>query len=138
MKLPALLLGLCLVLAGCLGTPADRIARHPAEFGAWPADVQERVRRGEIAPGFTAEQVQMALGEPDRVFTRQSREHGEEEVWIYRSRQPRLSIGLGLGGRVGSGYLAGGTVVNPGAFGPDEVLRVTFAAGRVAVVERSR
>ena len=77
----------------------------------------------------------MALGEPDRVFTVVTGA-ATEEVWAYRNHRPRISIGIGMGGGGGNGYVSGGTMVTTGGNYPDEVLRVTFANGRVSVVEK--
>jgi hypothetical protein len=131
----ALLSLLCLALVGCASTPAERIARNRAAFAAWPPDVQAKVQAGEVAPGFTPEQVQMALGEPDHTFTRTT-EKGIDEVWAYRDRKPRISIGLGVVGGGGSTRVGGGTVVNSGGPYYDDVLRVVFEEGRVTAVEK--
>jgi hypothetical protein len=136
MKRTFLLLLLPALLAGCATTPADRIARAPATFAAWPAAVQVRVRAGEVALGFTPEQVRMALGAPDRILTRATA-HGTEETWIYGERRSRMSIGLGLGGGGRSGYVSGGTVIRTGGWHRGSRLRVTFADGRVSVLEQS-
>ena len=85
--------------------------------------------------GFTPEQVQMALGEPDHTFTRTT-EKGMDEVWAYRDRKPRISIGLGVVGGGGSTRVGGATVVNSGGPYYDDVLRVVFEGGRVAAVEK--
>jgi hypothetical protein len=124
---------LFLALAGCATTPAERIEKNRSAYASWPSDVQARVSAGEVAPGFTPEQVRMALGDPDRVFTIVTNA-ATEEVWAYRNRRPRISLGIGMGG--GSGFVSGGTMVSTGGDYPDEVLRVTFVGGRVIVVEK--
>lgn len=126
---------LILVLAGCTTSPAERIEKGRTMFAAWPPDVQARVKAGEVAPGFTSEQVRMALGEPDRVFTIITGT-ASEEVWAYRNHRPRVSFGIGMGGGGGSGFVGGAAVVSTGGFRPDEVLRVTLVGGRVSVVEK--
>jgi len=70
MKPRIVLVALVLALAGCATTPADRIAQHRSAFDTWPAEVQTKIRAGQIAVGFTEEQVRMALGDPERVITR--------------------------------------------------------------------
>jgi len=135
MKSRALLTFFFLALAGCASTPAERIAGNRAAFSAWPPDVQARVQAGEVALGFTPEQVQMALGEPDHSYTRTT-ERGTEEVWGYRDRKPRISIGLGVVGGGGSTRVGGATVVNSGGRYYDDVLRVVFEGGRVTAVEK--
>lgn len=126
---------LFLALAGCATTPAERIDKDRTTYASWPPDVQARVRAGEVAPGFTSAQVRMALGNPDRVFTRTTGA-ATEEVWAYRNHKPRITIGLGVGGGGGSGSVSGATMVSTGGSHPDEVLRVTFEGGRVSVVEK--
>ena len=77
----------------------------------------------------------MALGNPDREFVRTTGA-ATEEVWAYRNRKPRITIGLGVGGGGGSGFVSGATMVSTGGSHPDEVLRVTFEGGRLSVVEK--
>src|SRR5579872_5715287 len=82
-------------LAGCATpTPDDRIAAHQASFSSWPADVQAQVRAGEVAVGFTPEQVLVALGEPN-LRTTAAGPQGVTDVWVYRRRAARLSVGIG-------------------------------------------
>ena len=130
-----LLSGLCLALVGCASTPAERIARDRTAFAAWPPDVQARVQAGEVALGFTPPQVQMALGKPDHTFTRTT-ERGTEEVWGYRDRKPRISVGIGVIGGGGNTRVGGSTVVTSGGPYYDDVLRVVFEEGRVSAVEK--
>lgn len=126
---------LFLAFVGCATTPAERIAKNHAAFASWPPDVQTKVQAGEVALGFTADQVQMALGEPDHTFTRTT-EKGTEEVWAYRDRKPRISIGLGVVGGGGSTRVGGATAVTSGGPYYDDVLRVVFEGGRVSAVEK--
>jgi len=58
-------------LAAC-STPEARIRGHQAEFNAYPAEVRQKIRMGKAAVGFSPEQVKLALGEPDRFYTRKS------------------------------------------------------------------
>ena len=128
---------LFLALAGCATTPAERIAKNPADYAAWPPDVQARVKAGEVAPGFTPEQVRMALGEPDHIYTLTT-EKGTEEVWAYRDRKPRFTVGLGVMGGGGSTQVGGATEMSSGGPYRDEVMRVLFAEGRVSAVEKTK
>ncbi|HUJ42928.1 MAG TPA: hypothetical protein VLW52_04895 [Opitutaceae bacterium] len=124
-----------LVLVGCATTPAERIAKNRAVFESWPPDVQAKVQAGEVALGFTPEQVQIALGAPDHSFTRVT-ERGTEEVWGYRDRKPRISVGVGVVGGGGNTRVGGATVVNSGGPYYDDVLRVVFEGGRVSAIEK--
>lgn len=120
-------------LAGCASKPADRIAADRATFEAWPADVQEKVAAGEIAVGFTAEQVRMALGEPSRVVKRTG-QGGERTVWDFAASKPGFSIGLGMGGGSGNTSVGGG--VGFGSRGGRELVqRVVLADGVVESIE---
>ena len=136
MKTRVLLAMVVVALAGCASTPADRISRNRATFDSWPADVQARVSAGQVAPGFTPDQVRMAVGEPDHVYTRTTA-MGTDEVWGYREHKPRLSIGFGIAGGGGSTRVGGGTVVSSGGPYDDEVMRVIFFGGRVTAVEKT-
>jgi hypothetical protein len=80
-----------LILAACAAvgvfcsscsTPATRIQRNPEFFAQLPPDQQEMVRRGQVAVGFNAEMVRLALGEPDRYSTRTDQD-GTSEIWHY-------------------------------------------------------
>lgn len=73
--------GFAIVSFGC-STPATRINRNPEMFAQIPPEQQELIRRGQVAVGFTAEMVRLALGEPDRYTTRTSQD-GTGEVWHY-------------------------------------------------------
>jgi hypothetical protein len=137
MTLRALFALFVLVLVGCASTPSDRIARDRVAFESWPADVQARVRAGEVAPGFAPEQVRMAAGEPDHVYTRTTAA-GTDEVWGYLDHKPRFNIGIGVGGGGGSGRVGAGTVLRSGGPYDDEVMRVVFTGGRVSAVEKAR
>ncbi|MEI6861007.1 MAG: hypothetical protein WCL04_02015, partial [Verrucomicrobiota bacterium] len=113
-----------LVFAGC-ASPASRIASHQAAFDSWPAEVRNRVRAGEIAVGFTPEQVRVALGRPDRVLMRTS-VTGEAEVWVYRELEPASSsLGVGIGVAGSAGVIGGGMSLD--GYSYEEIIRVVFA-----------
>lgn len=121
------------LVAGC-STVDSRIAKNRAEFSSWPPAVQDKVVAGKIDLGFTPEQVLMALGEPDRRFTRTTAD-GTTAVWSYRDHGPKISFGLGLGfgGRRSGGF--GGVVLGPG-YQDDEQLGVVFdRTGKVSAIE---
>ena len=123
-----------LFFAGC-STVDSRISGHQADFNTWPPAVQQQVRAGHINIGFTREQVQVALGSPDHVFARTAAT-GSYEVWSYRDRGPRFSIGVGMAsfGRHSATGFGVATGTDPY---PDERLRVIFDAyGRVNSIEQ--
>jgi len=70
-------------LTGC-ATPESRIKKNPDLFATFPSDVQEKVKQGQIDIGFAPDMVTMALGTPNRVYTRQT-STGSIEVWSYTS-----------------------------------------------------
>ena len=72
---------LAIVVAGC-ATPKSRIEKNPELFASFPPDVRANVEQGKIDVGYTHEMVQMALGEPNRKYTRKSAT-GTVEVWSY-------------------------------------------------------
>jgi hypothetical protein len=125
-------------VSGC-STVDSRIAQHREAFNTWPPAVQDKVVVGKIDIGFTPEQVRVALGEPDRVFSRTTAD-GTSQVWSYRDRGPRFGFGVGVGvGSFGSrGGSFGGVGIGTGTGGylDEEKLGVVFdAAGRVTAIE---
>ena len=123
-------------VAGCSTT--ETRARKSAEFATWPEAVQDTVLAGRIDIGFTAEQVRVALGDPDYRFTRTTSD-GSTEVWGYRDKKPRLGFGIGFGGYSGSTGVGTGVMVGSDTRPDDEKVRVIFdRAGRVSAVEEAR
>lgn len=70
-----------LFLAAC-STPDTRIRQNPALFAQLTPEQQETIRRGQVAIGFNAEMVRLALGEPDRYSIRTDAD-GTSEIWSY-------------------------------------------------------
>lgn len=132
------LLGLGL-LAGCASTPDRRIAADRARFDSWPQEVQEQVAVGEVGPGFTMEQVRMALGKPDRTSRRTSAT-GESEVWIYDEDSSPVGFSIGVGMGTGTGRrsaVGGGVSVGTGRARIGEAARIIFSEGRVSAIEQT-
>src|SRR5688500_2094501 len=88
-------------VAACASTGA-RIKSNQATFDALPAATQAKIREGKVDVGFTQTMVVMALGKPDRQYTRTT-QAGQSEVWAYRDRGPAFSFGVGVGGGGHSG-----------------------------------
>ncbi len=141
MKLSLLVLSglLLLAAAGCASTPASRIQSAREVYNSYPMDVQEKIASGQVDVGFTTEQVRMALGKPDRVASRTTPD-GTSEVWSYRDKGPRFSVGIGLGVSGGGGSTRVGTGVGVSTGGrdfDDEKTRVIFdQRGQVTSVEQ--
>jgi hypothetical protein len=128
---------LTLLAAGC-ATVDRRIAKHRELFDTWPMEIREKVAAGQIDLGFTTDQVRVALGDPDRVWTRTTAD-GMSEVWSYRERGPRFGVGVGVGmGTFGGsrGTFGGVSVGTGGGYRDDEKLGVVFdRLGRVTAIE---
>lgn len=67
--------------AAC-STPQSRIEKDPALYASFPADVQENVKAGKIAIGYTPDMVTIAWGKPDTTKEIID-DKGRREVWIY-------------------------------------------------------
>lgn len=72
---------LAVLAAGC-STPDSRIKKHPELFASFPPDIQAHVKAGKVELGYTKDMVFIALGKPDREYTRRTAE-GTVEVWSY-------------------------------------------------------
>ena len=128
------LAALALATAACTSFPTDRIAAHQADYNSWPPDVQAKVRAGQVAAGFTQEQVFVALGEPSEK-TQAGGPGLLSEVWLYHRHAPRFSVGIGGGGVSGNTAVAGGVSANGLKLGLDVDGRVVFLNGLVTEVE---
>ena len=73
-----------LAIAGC-ATPESRIKEKPDAFNSFPPEVQSKVRTGQVDIGYSKDMVYIALGKPDREYTRTTAE-GTVEVWSYTDR----------------------------------------------------
>jgi hypothetical protein len=136
MKPRIVLVALVLALAGCTTTPADRIAQRQTVFNAWPADVQAKIRVGQVAVGFTEEQVRMALGDPDHTITRIT-EKGTALVWAYRHRGSHFSFGMGMAGGNGHTGYGAGVAMSDRPYSSGDALHVVMMNGQVVSVERA-
>jgi hypothetical protein len=127
------LVGVWLFVAAC-STPASRIAKNEGAFSEWPPAIQEKIRAGQIDLGFTPEQVRMALGAPDRTYTRTDND-GTREVWAYPRKKSRVSFGIGMGTSRGNTGYGAGVNVGSGGYRDDDSTRVIFQGGRVSAIE---
>lgn len=126
------------VLLAALGcsSPGSRIKANQAAFDALPAETQTKIRAGKVEVGYTAAMVKMALGEPDRRYTRTT-EKGSSEVWAYRDRGPALSLGFGVGGGSGSTGMGAGIGVSTAGDRDEDKIRVVLEGDKVTAVESS-
>ncbi|MDB5976468.1 MAG: hypothetical protein JWR07_3228 [Nevskia sp.] len=132
---PSLAVLLAATLLGACATPDTRIRQNLGVYNNYPPAVQEKIRAGQIDIGFTPDMVNLALGEPDRKFSRTSAE-GNSEVWAWHDSKPMFSFGVGGGSYGGGGFGGGGVGVTTGGDQNDDKLRVVFVNGLVASIEK--
>ncbi|MBI2516731.1 MAG: hypothetical protein HYV95_07415 [Opitutae bacterium] len=131
---PALALAVfALFFAGC-STPQSRIEQNRAAYDQFPAEVQAKIRSGQVDVGYTPEMVAIALGEPTRKATRKT-EAGDAEVWIYHNNSPQFSFGFGMAGGGRHTAVGGAVDVTTGGYDPEEAIRVEFRGGKVSAVD---
>lgn len=131
---------LLLLLAGCATTPAQRIQKNQELFDSLPVAEQARIRGGQIAIGYTADMVRIALGDPQRQLTRRTPD-GESTIWLYLDTQRRYERqradidGLLISGPGGMRSIGGSAWVN--VLQEREILhrRVEFHQGLVTAIE---
>lgn len=127
---------LAVALAGC-STVDGRIKDNPSAFNALPPETQQKIRNGQVELGYTPEMVTMALGKPDRTYTR-TNEKGSSEIWAYRDKKPTMSFGFGIGGGGGGTHVGSGIGITTGGDRYDDRLRVVFVDGKVSAVETAK
>ncbi len=129
-------------LAAC-NTPQARINREPELFASLsPAD-QQSIREGKVSLGFTPEMVKLAVGEPDRIFTRTDA-NGTSESWSYTTYEGNDGAFLYRGfyhrdycyGSSLYPYYMSPMYLNAGSRRERETFKVIFTAGRVSTVEQ--
>lgn len=72
-----------LFLAGC-NTPGSRIKKNQALFDSFPPEAQAAIKEGRVDIGFTRPMVDIAMGKPDRIYTRRTAT-GTVDVLAYSS-----------------------------------------------------
>jgi len=128
----------CLVLAmlaGCV-TPQTRIGRNPEAFAGLSLTDQQLIRDGKVAVGFTPEMVRLALGEPDRVYTRTDAS-GVNEAWSYTTYETESGVLLyrGFYHRHWRDPMFYPYYTSYPDRQAREYFKVVFAGGRVALIE---
>jgi hypothetical protein len=136
MKSPLFLVSLLVLslAAGC-STTDSRIKKHAAVFNSLSSEQQGKIRGGVVEPGYTDEMVLMALGDPDRRYTRTS-DQGTAEVWAYADRGPAFSFGVGVGGGSRSSGVGGGIGISTGGDRADDKVRIVLQNRRVVAIEK--
>ena len=77
----SLLLVALLVTAGC-STPGYRISKNQELFDGFSPEIQVNVRAGKVDIGYTKAMADLALGPPNREYTRRTAT-GTTEIWSY-------------------------------------------------------
>jgi len=75
-----LTLALFFSVLGCI----DSVRYSPDEIKGFPQAIQENIKRGEIAPGMTQQQIRYAWGSPAEINVLKSLEDNKyREEWVY-------------------------------------------------------
>lgn len=135
---------LLLCLAGCT-TPQQRRDQRISEawhvFSTFSPDVQEQIRQGHVDVGFTQQMVRLALGSPDRTYSRKT-EEGLSTIWSYSgstssTRYEYVTVPMWVRGECGDMYRTyepvGVTVNDSHEY---ERIRIELKNGKVHAVER--
>ena len=71
---------LCFSVLGCI----DSVRYSPDEIKGFPPAIQENIKRGEIAPGMTQQQIRYAWGSPAEINVLKPLEDNKyREEWVY-------------------------------------------------------
>jgi hypothetical protein len=133
--------GLLVCATGCVSTPDSRINKDPRVFAGLTPEIQAKVKKGEIAIGFSREMVRLALGLPRQVNVRTS-EAGETEIWTYVSsryisRYEPSNTGYWYRDRAGRPYHRYDTMwASRGGYEDFPVLKLEFVGDSLKVIER--
>jgi hypothetical protein len=135
--LPVVGLMLAVLLAGGCATPDARIKRSPEIFARLTPEQQTLVKEGKVGVGFDRDAVMLAVGAPDRKWTRTDAA-GASEVWSYTAWENEAGQPLYRGWY--HGYAAGSPAyyMNYPARREREYFKVVFGAdGKVAAIEQA-
>lgn len=127
------------LVAGC-ATPSSRIKKNPELFASFPLEAQALIQQGRVAIGFEPAMVEMALGEPNRVYARETG-GGKLEVWSYTTKQvktERQYVNADFRYRDATGRSRTTTDwiwVDVNHENEYEQMRVEFTGGKVSAVE---
>ena len=62
----------------------ERIEQYKELFSAFPDEIKEKIKKGQIEEGFTKNMVYMAIGSPSKMFS-----EGDTTNWEYWVESPR-------------------------------------------------
>ena len=131
------LLGAAVLLSAC-STINSRINEKGAAFYSLDAATRAKIEHGDVGLGFTADMVNMALGNPD-VKRYRTTADGTAETWIYSSYYDRYDGGAYVGYHRWGGWGGHGlyrmywepVYLPAGGSLPNDDIRVTFRNGKV-------
>ncbi len=123
-------------MAGC-ASPDARIKRSPEAFERLSPEHQALVREGKVGIGFEADAVRLAVGAPDRTWTRTDAS-GVSEVWSYTTWTTDRGMPL-YRGWYHHGMSAYPYYLNDPARREQEYFKVVFGPnGKVTAIEQDR
>jgi hypothetical protein len=133
-----LILLACVVAAPACATRDARIKRNQALFESLPPATQNLIREGKVAIGFTAEEVLLALGDPDQRWVRMEAA-GRTEIWSYTTYDSAAGVPLyrGYYHRYAGLYPFFYDNLYRDTARPREYFRVVFSGGRVSEIEEA-
>jgi hypothetical protein len=117
------------LVAGCTTSKMSRIDSNRAEYETWPIEVKQAVLDGRVEKGMTPKQVEVAVGKPTEVTSRQTRKSAQE-VWVYTVGGGGSSILGNTGVAIGVGGV-GVSKSSGGSGGYEEQYEVIFENGVV-------
>ena len=126
---------------GC-ATTESRIKKHQDLFDQYDLETQTNIKNASVELGFDEQMVYLALGHPDRKYSRDSL-NGRSEVWSYTSyetRKDRRLVPVRYHVRDGDGRSRSRSDhvwVNIDHRTEYEGLRIEMREGKVVAVERN-
>ncbi|HSI09952.1 MAG: hypothetical protein ACAH89_04000 [Rariglobus sp.] len=135
--LPVIGLMLAVLLAGGCATPDARIKRSPEIFARLTPEQQTLVKEGKVGIGFDRDAVLLAVGAPDRKWTRTDAA-GTSEVWSYTAWENELGQPLYRGWYHAYTATSPAYYMNYPARKEREYFKVVFGAdGKVMAIEQA-
>lgn len=132
-----LALAVLTVFSGC-ATPESRIRDNPELFAKLTPQEQQMIREGKVGIGFSPEMVRLAVGDPDKVYSRIDA-NGASESWSYTTYETTSGAYLYTG--YYHRYYCYHDPLYPYYLGypsrvAREYMKVVFTAGKVSSIER--
>lgn len=130
----AVVMLLAVSFSGC-ASPDTRIRRSPEIFARLTPEQQALVKQGKVAVGFSEGAVLLAVGQPDRKWTRTDA-GGTREVWSYTTWENDRGQPLYQGWYHGGDGASPFYYLNYPARREHEYFKVVFGPdGKVAAIE---